>query len=88
MPYIKAAERRGAKIEGPGNPGELNFVISDIVDSYLIRNGRSYVTLNEVVGVLECAKLELYRRIAAPYEDTKIEENGDVYSPMTKEGTG
>jgi len=27
---------------------------------------------------LECAKLELYRMIAAPYEDTKIKENGSV----------
>ena len=32
-----------------------------------------------MVGVLECAKLELYRRMAAPYEDEKIEDNGDVY---------
>jgi len=31
------------------------------------------------VGVLECAKMELYRRVAAPYEDKKKEENGDVY---------
>jgi hypothetical protein len=35
---------------------------------------------DEVVGVLECAKLEIYRRIAAPYEDKKIVENGDVYT--------
>ena len=33
-----------------------------------------------LVGVLECAKLELYRRLAAPYEDLKIEDNGDVYN--------
>jgi hypothetical protein len=32
--------------------------------------------------VLECAKLELYRRIVAAYEDEKIAdpENGDVYT--------
>jgi hypothetical protein len=28
--------------------------------------------------MLECCKLELYRKIAAPYEDIKIQENGDV----------
>ena len=38
-----------------------------------------YARINELIGVLECAKLELYRRIAVPYEDTKIAENGDVY---------
>ena len=32
------------------------------------------------MGALECAKLELYRRVAAPYEDVKIMENGDVYT--------
>jgi len=35
----------------------------------------------DAIGALECAKLELYRRVAAPYEDTKIAENGDVYDP-------
>lgn len=38
-----------------------------------------YVELNEVVGALESAKLELYRRIVGPYEDKKSAENGDVY---------
>jgi len=28
---------------------------------------------------LECSKMELYRRIAAPYEDDKSRLNGDVY---------
>ena len=39
-----------------------------------------YAHLNEAIGVLECAKLELYRRVAAPYEDEKIAESGDVYT--------
>jgi len=30
------------------------------------------------VGALRCAWNEFYRRKAGPYEDTKIEENGDV----------
>jgi hypothetical protein len=37
-----------------------------------------YFNLNRAVGVLECCKLEFYRRVAAPYEDTKIQQNGDV----------
>lgn len=32
-----------------------------------------------VLGAIECAKLEFYRRVAAPYETTKALENGDVY---------
>ena len=59
--------------------GELNYAITEMMINYLNRKGWSYTNMNEVVGVLECAKLELYRRMAAPYEDEKIEENGDVY---------
>lgn len=32
-----------------------------------------------MVGALESAKLELYRRKVSPYEDQKIEANGDVW---------
>lgn len=80
MPYIKEQDRRFAK-NNPVGPGELNFSITHLIDRYLRREGVCYSTLNEVIGALECAKLELYRRIAAPYEDRKIQENGDVYTP-------
>lgn len=60
-------------------PGELNYAITVMMINYLNRKGVSYTNMNEVIGVLECAKLELYRRMTAPYEDTKIDENGDVY---------
>lgn len=86
MPYVSPEARRrldeGATPEGAG---ELNYAITRVVDEYLSRLGGEdgrlrYAHLNEVMGVLECAKLELYRRVAAPYEDEKIAENGDVYS--------
>ncbi len=32
--------------------------------------------------VLETAKLEFYRRVAGPYEDAKISENGEVYGKL------
>jgi hypothetical protein len=81
MPYIKQ-ERREAILNGekPQDAGELNFAISVLVDNYLKdKGGIRYAHLNDVIGAMDCAKLELYRRVAAPYEDEKIEENGDVY---------
>ena len=60
-------------------PGELNYAITELALFYLKRKGVSYTNMNEVIGVLECAKLEFYRRATAPYEDKKVEENGDVY---------
>ena len=81
MPYVTVEVR--ARLDQGGKPetaGELNYAITKLVDDYLIQKGGiRYTHLNEVIGALECAKLELYRRVAAPYEDQKITETGDVY---------
>ena len=65
-------------------PGELNYLLTFLVNQYLFRHGEtpSYTDYNEVVGVLECMKLELYRRLIAPYENKKKEQNGDVYPAL------
>jgi len=85
MPYIDAeARERLAKGDKPQTPGELNYAITRLVDEYLIGRGPiRYAHLNEVVGAMECAKLELYRRVAAPFEDRKFGEMGDVYRSAT-----
>lgn len=63
-------------------PGILNYCITRLIKSaYFSATGKkklSYADHNAIVGVLECAKIEFYRRQTAPYEDEKIEENGDV----------
>lgn len=83
MPYIRREAREPyAFLEETefGGPGELNYAIAQLIKQYWKGFERvGYAEINEVIGVLECAKLELYRRIAAPYEDHKIYENGDVY---------
>lgn len=85
MPYIKKSRR--AQLDDGGDPqdsGELNYAITRKIDRYIRHRGLNYASLNETVGVLECAKLELYRRIAAAYEDRKIgsPEHGDVYTVL------
>jgi len=81
MPYVKQSDRiRLDNGEDAQTAGELNYIITKTVDAYLNRTPRNYANLNDAIGVLECAKLELYRRIVAEYEDTKITENGDVYT--------
>jgi hypothetical protein len=83
MPYI-TPDRKTAIImcgEDPANAGELNFIVTEACIDYLKIRGISYTNLNEVIGVLECAKLEFYRRLAAPYESIKMAQNGDVYLP-------
>ena len=65
--------------ESKNQAGVLNYCISALLNEVLKTNGISYRNINELIGVLECAKLELYRRVASPYEDDKIHSNGDVY---------
>lgn len=59
--------------------GELNYVLTRLVKGYIDREGACYATYNKAIGVLECAKLELYRRPVAAYEGQKLNQNGDVY---------
>lgn len=80
MPYIESSIRAELKNRSPITAGELNYVITTIVNRYLINKGKNYSNYNEVVGVLECAKLELYRRLVAPYENVKAKKNGEVYN--------
>ncbi len=61
--------------------GHANYVITQLlrkawgVDTAA---GESYSNYADVIGTLECAKLELYRRWVADYEDKAIAKNGDV----------
>lgn len=57
--------------------GDLNYIITRIVHRYFELHN-SYQGINDIVGVLECAKIEFYRRLAVPYEEEKIKSNGDV----------
>lgn len=83
MPYIAAKDRKRVdRLYASGLPetaGELNYAITCLLRDYFTSNGGRYQQINDCLGALEGAKLEFYRRVAAPYEDTKIKENGDVY---------
>ena len=84
MPYITEENRRVLDVRPPMNAGELNYSFTKIILNYISDDtgedyNFSYQKLNDVIGALECCKLELYRRIISPYEDKKIEDNGDVY---------
>lgn len=83
MPYVTQDRRKDllSLRDPPNTAGDLNFMITKFLDAYLLQRKLTYGAINEAIGVLECAKLELYRRIAVPYEDGKAKTNGDVYTP-------
>lgn len=80
MPYIPQSERFEVMEDGPKTAGQLNYAISTLVNEYLKQEtGLNYQRINDVLGALEGAKLEFYRRIVESYENTKLSTNGDVY---------
>lgn len=82
MPYIPEKNRINLLTARPADTaGELNYIFTAAIVKYLARHGTSYRTINDAIGALEGAKAEFYRRVAAPYEEGKIKENGDVYGP-------
>ena len=56
--------------------GEINYSFSRILTKSMGQT--SYSKIAMITGVLENIKQEFYRRIAEPYEDKKIIENGDI----------
>lgn len=86
MPYIPEAHRRSMERGWPAsNAGELTYELTQVVLSYLnrcaVEVGPKFGDYAEAIAALECTKLEMYRRSVAPYEDTKIAENGDLEYP-------
>ena len=81
MPYIEKMRR--VKLlefkEPPQNAGEINFLITNIITNYIKFKGEKYQHFNDIMGALEGAKAEFYRRVVVPYENIKASENGDVY---------
>lgn len=93
MPYIVQEKRavldsaiidlvdgfRQLESDDPDNnfEGNVNYAITKML--ILAYGKTSYRDINDVIGALECCKLEFYRRRAAGYEDQKSHDNGDVY---------
>jgi hypothetical protein len=90
MPYIKPEVRKqidalieqftdGLRDATEVNNGTANYIITRILLRFLRpENGWNYDSLSDVIKTLECAKLEIYRRMLTPYEAVKIFENEDV----------
>lgn len=78
MPYILPEDRRQLEKRGALTSGELTYLFTKIAIHYLRNTKVDYQHYNDVIGALECCKLELYRRQIALYEDKKRQENGDV----------
>lgn len=83
MPYVTSSERKrldpliSPLLEAITSRGELNYCITALVAGCV--SSHTYSGLEAAIGTLECVKQEFYRRVLAPYEERKRDENGDVY---------
>ena len=58
---------------------DAGIVVYAIFSLLLALYGKGSFTVKaEALKVLEATKLEYYRRVMTPYEDKKIEEEGDI----------
>lgn len=88
MPYIKREQR--PELDKPvaelveiisampveQQDGSVNYAVTTFLKG--VYTPPKYFRFNRMMGVLHCIAMEAYRRRVAPYEDLKIEENGDV----------
>lgn len=58
--------------------GDLNYLFTRLAMAYTSKN-MNYQKINDVLGALEGAKLEFYRKRVSSYEDIKEKMNGPVY---------
>ncbi len=84
MPYIKEPNREAIDphiqplTEQIANVGDLNYAITRVFMRFLLAKGVNYENINAVSGVLQKALVEFDARVARPYEDLKLKQNGDV----------
>lgn len=86
MPYVRP-EIRGhidkavteLSLTCDGKLGSMNYAITKLCLKWMGREEPSYDRYQSVVGLLECVLQEFYRRKVAPYEDSKKNENGEVF---------
>lgn len=83
MPYIKEERRTlfanlvWRIINNISQPGDLCYCVYKMMKG-LSDNDPNFKNMSSLIAEIESAKLEFYRKVVAPYEDKKIEENGDV----------
>ena len=89
MPYIKQEDRTAInpltgsaeqRIEYTNihTAGDIQYAIAVMLKDFMTRKGLSYQNCNDVMGALDGASKEFYRRVVSPYEDLKLKENGDI----------
>ncbi len=65
------------EFRGQERPGIMNYTISKLIQE-VYGDKLNYFQYSEIIGLLDCCKMEFYRAQVAPYEELKRKENGNV----------
>jgi len=80
MPYVTQEDKDVFEDHGPVTVGQLTYGLTRLALHFKANQGKlRFITIALVMGAFFCAALEFYRRVAVPYENAKLAENGDVY---------
>lgn len=85
MPYIPQKDREASPfIDEPTaeTAGELNYLVSRAASRFIGLKGASYQTFHDAVGALRDAAVEIERRFVGPYEESKRQQNGEVFKEI------
>lgn len=91
MPYVSPTSREGVPVPYVAEDGELAYLIAKAADEFLyVLAGRNsgqirFEHIARVLGIIEAAKMEVYRQVAVPYEDRKLAEHGTVFGNVEVE---
>jgi len=92
MPYIEPEKRKlidphlDQALRKLDNEGDFNYAITYLIHHYVLYRKLNYTTLNNAVGILDCAKDEFKRQVLHFYEDPKKEANGPITELDAKTG--
>jgi hypothetical protein len=84
MPYIQQYRRLDMEkhllelYKKIDTKGDLCYAVYWLMKSFAEYQGISFDKASNALSAADCARFEFYRRVLAPYEDQKIQENGDI----------
>ncbi len=66
-------------VEDNNMEGNMNYIFTRLLMMvYGTKDSTRYTQINDAMGVLACVSQEYYRKVAAPYEDQKEFDNGEI----------
>jgi len=61
----------------------INYTLTKLLS--MMYSAKTYDEINDVIGMLECCKLEYYRKVAATINDQSEYDQGEIVNPRSNQ---